>query len=79
MHLMKRLEFCAVVVMACDDKVIPFRARIETVVDDSDTEAHNNNECHLLYVACTCARGHQFVMSIDPASGFLDNLKDAEI
>jgi len=65
--------------MACDDKVIPFQECIETVVDDSDTEDDYNTECHLLYVACTCARGHQFVMSIDPASGFLDNLKDAEI
>jgi len=38
MHLAKGLEFRAVVVMACDDEVIPLQSRIETVADDSDLE-----------------------------------------
>ena len=35
MHLAKGLEFRAVVVMACDDEVLPVQGRIETVSDDS--------------------------------------------
>jgi mRNA-degrading endonuclease RelE of RelBE toxin-antitoxin system len=38
MHLAKGLEFRAVVVMACDDEIIPFQARIETVGDDADLQ-----------------------------------------
>jgi hypothetical protein len=33
-----------------------------------------NTERHLLYVACTCARDHLLVTSVDPASEFLDDL-----
>ena len=36
MHLAKGLEFRAVVVMACDDEIIPLQERIETVGDDAD-------------------------------------------
>jgi len=38
MHLAKGLEFCAVVVAACDDEVIPLQSRIEVVSDESDLE-----------------------------------------
>ncbi len=38
MHLAKDLEFRAVVVMACDDEVIPLQERIETVGDDADLQ-----------------------------------------
>jgi superfamily I DNA/RNA helicase len=38
MHLAKGLEFRAVVVMACDDEIIPLQERIETVGDDSDLQ-----------------------------------------
>ena len=38
MHLAKGLEFRAVVVMACDDEIIPLQERIETVADDTDLE-----------------------------------------
>ncbi len=74
MHLAKGLEFRAVVVMACDDEVIPLQARIETVADDSDLEEVYNTERHLLYVACTRARDHLLVTGVDPASEFLDDL-----
>lgn len=53
MHLAKGLEFRAVVVMACDDEVIPSQQRIETVTDDADLEDVYETEWHLLYVACT--------------------------
>jgi mRNA-degrading endonuclease RelE of RelBE toxin-antitoxin system len=74
MHLAKGLEFRAVVVMACDDEVIPLQARIETVSDDSDLEEVYNTERHLLYVACTRARDHLLATSVNPASEFLDDL-----
>ena len=74
MHLAKGLEFRAVVVMACDDEIVPLQARIETVSDDSDLEDVYNTERHLLYVACTRARDHLLVTSVDPASEFLDDL-----
>lgn len=75
MHLAKGLEFRAVVVMACDDEVIPLQERIESVVDESDLEEVYNTERHLLYVACTRARDHLLVTSVDPASEFLDDLR----
>ncbi len=76
MHLAKGLEFRAVVVMACDDEVIPSQERIETVTDDSDLEDVYNTERHLLYVACTRARDHLLVTGVDPASEFLVDLRD---
>ncbi len=75
MHLAKGLEFRAVVVMACDDEVIPLQERIETVGDDADLEEVYNTERHLLYVACTRARDHLLVTSVAPASEFLDDLR----
>ena len=38
MHLAKGVEFRAVVVMACDDEIIPFQERLEQVTDDGDLE-----------------------------------------
>lgn len=75
MHLAKGLEFRAVVVMACDDEIIPLQGRIETVSDDSDLEEVYNTERHLLYVACTRARDQLLVTSVAPASEFLDDLR----
>ena len=75
MHLAKGLEFRAVVVMACDDEIIPLQERIETVADDADLEEVYNTERHLLYVACTRARDHLLVTSVEPASEFLDDLR----
>jgi superfamily I DNA/RNA helicase/mRNA-degrading endonuclease RelE of RelBE toxin-antitoxin system len=74
MPLAKGLEFRAVVVMACDDEVIPLQARIESVTDDADLEEVYNTERHLLYVACTRARDHLLVTSIEPASEFLEDM-----
>lgn len=74
MHLAKGLEFRAVVVMACDDEVIPLQERIETVGDDADLQEVYDTERHLLYVACTRARDYLLVTSVAPASEFLDDL-----
>jgi superfamily I DNA/RNA helicase len=75
MHLAKGLEFRAVVVMACDDEVIPHQERIETVTDDADLQEVYDTERHLLYVACTRARDHLLVTSGDVPSEFLDDLR----
>lgn len=74
MHLTKGLEFRAVVVMACDDEVIPLQDRIETVGDDADLQEVYDTERHLLYVACTRARDQLLVTGVAPASEFLDDL-----
>lgn len=77
MHLAKGLEFRAVVVMACDDEVIPLQERIETVGDDADLKEVYDTERHLLYVACTRARDRLLVTGVDSASEFLDDfMKD---
>lgn len=75
MHLAKGLEFRAVAVMACDDEVIPLQERIETVGDDADLQEVYDTERQLLYVACTRARDHLLVSSVEPASEFLDDMR----
>lgn len=74
MHFAKGLEFKSVVVMACDDEIIPLQQRIENITDNSDLEEVYNTERHLLYVACTRARENLLLTSVDPASEFLDDL-----
>lgn len=76
MHLAKGLEFRTVVVMACDDEVIPSQERIEQVTDESDLEEVYATERHLLYVACTRARDHLWVSGMKPVSEFLGDLTD---
>ena len=75
MHLAKGLEFRAVVVMACDDEVIPLQERIETVGDDADLQEVYDTERHLLYVACTRARDHLLITGVDPVSEFVGDLE----
>ncbi len=74
MHLAKGLEFRAVVVMACDDEVIPLQSRIESVADGADLEEVYATERHLLYVACTRARDHLLVTGMSPGSEFIEDL-----
>ena len=74
MHRAKGLEFRAVVVMACDDEVIPLQERLESTSDESDLKEVYDTERHLLYVACTRARDHLFVTGVVPASEFLNDI-----
>jgi superfamily I DNA/RNA helicase len=78
MHLAKGLEFRAVVVMACDDEIIPLQERIEAVGDDADLQEVYATERHLLYVACTQARDHLLVTGVGPVSEFLDDFTEAD-
>ena len=75
MHLAKGLEFRVVVVMACDDEVIPLQERVEAVTDEADIEEVYNTERNLLYVACTRARDRLFVCGVEPASEFMEDLR----
>jgi superfamily I DNA/RNA helicase len=77
MHLAKGLEFRAVVVMACDDEIIPSQQRVENVGDDAELEEVYNTERHLLYVACTRARDHLLVTAVAPGSEFLKDFEES--
>jgi len=77
MHLAKGLEFRAVVVMACDDEVLPLQERIEAVSDESDLDDVYQTERHLLYVACTRARDFLLVSGVVPGSEFIQDLRTA--
>ena len=75
MHLAKGLEFRAVVVMACDDEVVPLQSRVQNIADGADLQEVYNTERHLLHVACTRARDRLLVSATGPASEFLDDLQ----
>jgi len=75
MHLAKGLEFRAVVVLACDDEVIPLQDRMENVSDNADLQEVYETERHLLYVACTRARDYLMITGVEPASEFIDDLE----
>ena len=70
MHIAKGLEYKAVVVMACDDDVLPLQERVETVADESELDEVHDTERNLFYVACTRARDRLFVSGVQPASEF---------
>ena len=74
MHLAKGLEFRQVIVMACDDEVLPDQDRIDTVADEVELDEVYDTERHLFYVACTRAREKLIVSGIEPASEFFADL-----
>jgi hypothetical protein len=74
MHQSKGLEFRSVVVMACDDNIIPLESRMLASGDDTDLGITYETERQLLYVACTRARDHLLVTAVKPGSEFLEDL-----
>lgn len=75
MHLAKGLEFKCVVLMACDDDVLPLEERLDAVMgDDQAMKEVEDTERHLLYVACTRARDELVITSAGTASDYLDDL-----
>ena len=76
MHRAKGLEFKAVVVMVCEDEVVPLQARTEAVGDDADLQEVYETEQHLLYVACIRARDYLYISAAEPASEFLEDLAE---
>ena len=77
MHQAKGLEFKAVIVMSCDEDVIPSLDRIENVTEESDLAEVYKTERYLLYVACTRARDALFITGISPGSEFIEDLIEA--
>jgi len=75
MHLAKGLEFKAVVVMACDEGIVPLESRIAELGDDADLEEAYVTERQLFYVACTRARDWLLVTGVKPGSEYLDDLR----
>ena len=73
MHLAKGLEFQAVVVMACDDDILPSQERIETVADEDELDEVYETERHLFYVACTRARDRLLISGVKPGSEFFED------
>ncbi len=78
MHLAKGLEFRGVVVMACDEDILPLQQRMDSVADESDLEEVYQTERHLLYVVCTRARDQLLVSGVAPGSEFLADLRMRE-
>lgn len=76
MHFAKGLEFKAVVVMACDEAVIPSLARLSDVADEMELDEVYATERHLLYVAATRARDRLLISGVAPGSEFLADLQD---
>lgn len=74
MHLAKGLEFKAVVVMACDEGVLPDQERLEDVADMAEVEEIYETERHLLYVACTRARDFLMISAAVEGSEFIEDL-----
>jgi superfamily I DNA/RNA helicase/plasmid maintenance system killer protein len=74
MHLAKGLEFRAVLIVGCDEGVLPLRNRIADVADEFELDEVVSTERQLLYVAATRARDQLFISAIEPGSEFLDDL-----
>lgn len=73
MHLAKGLEFRAVLIIACDEGVLPLSSRIEDVADEFELDEVVATERQLLYVAATRARDHLFISAVAPGSEFLED------
>lgn len=74
MHLAKGLEFRAVVIVACDEGVLPLSTRIADVADEFELDEVVATERQLLYVAATRARDYLFISAVAPGSEFLEDL-----
>ncbi len=75
MHLAKGLEFRAVILIACDEGILPLDARIADVADEFELDEVVATERQLLYVAATRARDHLFISGVSPGSEFLEDLR----
>jgi superfamily I DNA/RNA helicase len=75
MHLAKGLEFKAIAVMACDDRVLPLQSRLEAVADETELDDVYETERHLFYVACTRPRDRLLISAVRPASEFIQDIQ----
>ncbi|MCT8972482.1 3'-5' exonuclease [Microbaculum marinisediminis] len=79
MHLAKGLEFRAVVVMACDEGVLPWDSRVADAADEAELDDIYETERRLLYVACTRARERLLITGTAPASEYLADLSQGSM
>ena len=77
MHLAKGLEFRMVLLMACDQDVLPLAERVEQVADEFELDEVLTTERQLLYVAATRARDRLVITAAAPSSEFIDDLLSA--
>ena len=56
MHRAKGLEFKVVVVLGCEEGLLPLASVLKDIDDEADREAYVEQERQLLYVACTRSR-----------------------
>ncbi|WP_315744484.1 3'-5' exonuclease [Bradyrhizobium sp. SZCCHNR1075] len=71
MSLAKGLEVRAVVVMACDEGILPLDERVEDAADEAELDDIYETERRPLYVACTRAREHLLLTGKTPVSEYL--------
>jgi superfamily I DNA/RNA helicase len=71
MSLAKGLEFRGVVVMACDEGVLPLNERVADAADEAELDDIYETERRLLYVAGTRAREHLLLTGVVPTSEYL--------
>jgi hypothetical protein len=71
MSLAKGLEFRAVIVMACDEGILPLDERVADAADEAELDEIYETERRLLYVACTRAREHLLLTGVMPTSEYL--------
>ena len=75
MSLAKGLEFRAVIVMACDEGVLPLDERVADAAEEAELDEIYETERRLLYVACTRAREHLLLTGVTLASEYLADLQ----
>lgn len=71
MHRAKGLEFRAVIVMGCEDKLMPMKSVLDRKPDQADRDEFVEQERRLLYVACTRARERLLLTYTGTKSRFL--------
>lgn len=76
MSLAKGLEFRAVVVMACDEGILPLDERVADAADEAELDDVYETERRLLYVACTRAREHLVLTGLRPGSEYLVDFRE---
>ncbi len=74
MHFAKGLEFKAVVVMACDDEVLPLQSRVDGATNEDELREVFDTERSLFYVACTRARDRLLLSAVRPVSEFFGDM-----
>ena len=78
MSMAKGLEFRAVVVMACDEGLLPLDERVADAADEVELDDIYETERRLLYVACTRAREHLLLTGVAPVSEYLADFADRQ-